>query len=111
MKLKLLFLTEIFRICYKERNRRVQIDEIKSVSLTDLSFRSQEEASCFQTTLPRKGKLTAIVGEWQWKTRLDKILQRFYSFEKGSSIRRHHLSDVELKLSQINWVVPQDTVF
>jgi ABC-type bacteriocin/lantibiotic exporter with double-glycine peptidase domain len=60
--------------------------------------------------------LTAIVGEsGSGKSTIGQILQRFYSFEKGSIIinNEHHLSDVELKsYRKLIGVVPQDvTIF
>jgi ATP-binding cassette subfamily B protein len=102
----------------KEIEEGVQIDEIKSVSLTDLSFRFAGRSELFSNVniTIEKGKLTAIVGEsGSGKSTLGQILQRFYSFEKGSIIinNQHHLSDVELKsYRKLIGVVPQDvTIF
>jgi ATP-binding cassette subfamily B protein len=102
----------------KEIEEGVQIDEIKSVSLTDLSFRFAGRSELFSNVniTIEKGKLTAIVGEsGSGKSTLGQILQRFYSFEKGSIIinNEHHLSDVELKsYRKLIGVVPQDvTIF
>jgi ABC-type bacteriocin/lantibiotic exporter with double-glycine peptidase domain len=101
----------------KEIEEGVQIDQIKSVSLTDLSFRFAGRSELFSNVniTIEKGKLTAIVGESGGKSTLGQILQRFYSFEKGSIIinNEHHLSDVALKsYRKLIGVVPQDvTIF
>jgi ABC-type bacteriocin/lantibiotic exporter with double-glycine peptidase domain len=102
----------------KEIEEGVQIDQIKSVSLTDLSFRFAGRSELFSNVniTIEKGKLTAIVGEsGSGKSTLGQILQRFYSFEKGSIIinNEHHLSDVALKsYRKLIGVVPQDvTIF
>lgn len=102
----------------KEIEEGVQIDEIKSVSLTDLSFRFAGRSELFSNVniTIEKGKLTAIVGEsGSGKSTIGQILQRFYSFEKGSIIinNEHYLSDVELKsYRKLIGVVPQDvTIF
>jgi ATP-binding cassette subfamily B protein len=98
----------------KEKEEGVSIDEINSVSLTNLSFRFAGRRELFSnvTIEIKKGELTAIVGEsGSGKTTIGQIMQRFYNFEKGT-IRinnQHDLSKIELKsYRKLIGVVPQE---
>lgn len=98
----------------KEKEDGIQIDEIKSVSLTNLSFRFAGRSELFSNVniAIEKGKLTAIVGEsGSGKSTIGQILQRFYNFENGTITinNQYQLSEIELKsYRKLIGVVPQE---
>lgn len=98
----------------KEKKDGIQIDEIKSVSLTNLSFRFAGRSELFSNVniAIEKGKLTAIVGEsGSGKSTIGQILQRFYTFENGTITvnNQYQLSEIELKsYRELIGVVPQE---
>ena len=98
----------------KEKEGGIQIDEIKSVSLTNLSFRFAGRSELFSNVniAIEKGKLTAIVGEsGSGKSTIGQILQRFYTFENGTITvnNQYQLSDIELQsYRKLIGVVPQE---
>lgn len=98
----------------KEKEDGIQIDEIKSVSLTNLSFRFAGRSELFSNVniAIKKGKLTAIVGEsGSGKSTIGQILQRFYNFENGTITinNQYQLSKIELKsYRKLIGVVPQE---
>ena len=98
----------------KEKEDGIQIDEIKSVSLTNLSFRFAGRSELFSNVniTIEKGKLTAIVGEsGSGKSTIGQILQRFYNFENGTITvnNQYQLSEIELKsYRKLIGVVPQE---
>lgn len=98
----------------KEKEDGIKIDEIKSVSLTNLSFRFAGRSELFSNVniAIEKGKLTAIVGEsGSGKSTIGQILQRFYTFENGTITvnNQYQLSDIELQsYRKLIGVVPQE---
>ncbi|SHG10554.1 ABC transporter [Flavobacterium segetis] len=100
----------------KEKEEGVSIDEIKSVSLTNLSFRFAGRSELFSNVNIKieKGKLTAIVGEsGSGKSTIGQILQRFYNFEKGTITvnNKYQLSKIELQsYRKLIGVVPQGII-
>ena len=98
----------------KEKEDGIKIDEIKSVSLTNLSFRFAGRSELFSNVniAIEKGKLTAIVGEsGSGKSTIGQILQRFYNFENGTITinNQYQLSDIDLNsYRKLIGVVPQE---
>lgn len=102
----------------KEKEEGKILNEIKSISLQNLSFRFAGRSELFKNINIEieKGKLTAIVGEsGSGKSTIGQVLQRFYDFESGSIIvnKEFNLSDVALKsYRNLIGVIPQEiTIF
>jgi ATP-binding cassette, subfamily C, bacteriocin exporter len=102
----------------KEKEEGIAISEINSIIIQNLSFRFAGRSELFKNINLdiEKGKFTAIVGEsGSGKSTLGQILQRFYSFEKGTIIvnNQHELNEIELKsYRNLIGVIPQEiTIF
>lgn len=102
----------------KEKEDGQTLTEINSISVKNLSFRFAGRSELFSNVNIeiQKGKLTAIVGEsGSGKSTLGQILQRFYSFEKGSIVinNDYQIHEIELKsYRNLIGVIPQDiTIF
>ena len=102
----------------KEIEKGIEISEIKSIAIENLSYRFIGRGELFSNINIKleKGKLTAIVGEsGSGKSTISQILQRFYNFENGSiSINNQlELKDIELKsYRNLIGVIPQEvTIF
>ena len=102
----------------KEIEKGIEISEIKSIAIENLSYRFIGRGELFSNVNIKleKGKLTAIVGEsGSGKSTISQILQRFYNFENGSiSINNQlELKDIELKsYRNLIGVIPQEvTIF
>ena len=86
----------------KEHSEGIEISEINSVSIQNLSFRFAGRSELFQNLNIEieKGKITAIVGEsGSGKSTIGQIVQRFYNFESGKIQlnNKHELSEVDLQ--------------
>nr|WP_199001971.1 peptidase domain-containing ABC transporter [Flavobacterium sp. ASV13] len=102
----------------KENEEGLEIAEINTISIQNLSFRFAGQSKLFHTINVEieKGKLTAIVGEsGSGKSTLGQILQRFYNFENGNIIINgvYKLQETELKsYRNLLGVIPQEiTIF
>lgn len=90
------------------------ISDIKNITVRDLSFRFAGRKELFKNINLsfERGKFVAIVGEsGSGKSTLGQILQRFYSFEKGSIKvnNEYELNDIELKsFRNLIGVIPQE---
>lgn len=102
----------------KEKEEGQPITEINSIAIQNLSFRFAGRSELFTNINLEieKGKIIAIVGEsGSGKSTLGQILQRFYTFEKGSIVVNNiiHLNEIDLKsYRNLIGVIPQDiTIF
>lgn len=102
----------------KENEDGLEIFEIESISIQNLSFRFAGRSELFQSINIEilKGKLTAIVGEsGNGKSTLGQILQRFYDYENGNIIvnDQYNLREIELEsYRNLLGVIPQEiTIF
>lgn len=102
----------------KEKEEGKLITEINSIAIQNLSFRFAGRRELLKNiSIPlQKGKITAVVGEsGSGKSTLGQILQRFYTFEKGSITvnNEFQLNDVQLEsYRDLIGVIPQDiTIF
>jgi len=102
----------------KEKEDGLEISEIHSISIQNLSFRFAGRSELFHNVNIeiQKGKFTAIVGEsGSGKSTIGQILQRFYNFENGNIIlnNQYKLQEIELKnYRNLLAVIPQEiTIF
>jgi len=102
----------------KEKEDGLEISEINSISIQNLSFRFAGRSELFHNVNIeiQKGKFTAIVGEsGSGKSTIGQILQRFYNFENGNIIlnNQYKLQEIELKnYRNLLAVIPQEiTIF
>jgi len=102
----------------KEKEEGKRLTEIRAIRIQNLSFRFAGRSELFSNISIdiEVGKLTAIVGEsGSGKSTLGQILQRFYTFEKGSIIvnDKWQFSAIELSsYRSLVGVVPQEiTIF
>jgi len=102
----------------KEKEDGLEISEINSISIQNLSFRFAGRSELFHNVNIeiQKGKFTAIVGEsGSGKSTIGQILQRFYKFENGNIILndQYKLQEIELKnYRNLLAVIPQEiTIF
>ncbi|WP_278020292.1 peptidase domain-containing ABC transporter [Flavobacterium ginsengisoli] len=102
----------------KENEDGLEIFEIESISIQNLSFRFAGRSELFHSIDIEisKRKLTAIVGEsGNGKSTLGQILQRFYDYENGNIIVNNQYNLREIKLESYRnllGVIPQEiTIF
>ena len=98
----------------KEKENGIEIMELDSLKINDLSFRFAGRSELFKNVSIEieKGKLIAIVGEsGSGKSTLGQVLQRFYNFENGTIMvnNQYHLAEIDLvSYRDLIGIIPQE---